>query len=112
MKIYHNPRCSKSRQALNILQEKGIELEVVEYLKTPPTKEELTQVLKKLNLSPQEIIRKGEAEFKEHYKGKEFTDEEWIEILVNTPRLIERPIVITEQKAVVARPPEKVSELL
>jgi len=81
-------------------------------LKNPPTTEELKKVLAKLNLKPADIIRKNEAEFKQNFKGKEFADDEWIKILTEHPKLIERPIVITDKKAVVGRPPEKVLEIV
>ncbi len=112
MKIYHNPRCSKSRQTLQLLKDKGIEPEVVRYLETPPTKEELRDVLRKLGMKPEEIVRKKEAIYKEKYKGKELSDEEWLEVLSQNPKLIERPIVIKGNKAVLGRPPEAVLELI
>ncbi|MDH5655980.1 MAG: arsenate reductase (glutaredoxin), partial [Spirochaetia bacterium] len=100
MKILHNPRCSKSRQALTALQEKGAEIEIVEYLKNPPSAAALKKILKLMGKKPEEIIRKNEALFKEKYKGKTFKDDEWIKILAENPVLIERPIVYTEKKAV------------
>ncbi|MBN4052251.1 arsenate reductase (glutaredoxin) [Sphingobacteriaceae bacterium AH-315-L07] len=112
MKIYHNPRCRKSRETLGILQDKGIDIEIVEYLKKPPTKEELVVVLKYLNIPAEAIIRKGESVFKDNYKGKTLTESEWIEVLIRNPVLIERPIVINGDKAVIGRPPENVLELL
>ncbi len=112
MKIFHNPRCSKSRNTLAILEEKGANHEIVLYLKTPPTKDELQSLLKKLEMRPFDLIRKGEQIYKENYKGKDFTDEEWIGILLKHPKLIERPIVVKDNKAVIGRPPEKVLELL
>lgn len=111
MKIYHNPRCSKSRQTLAIIREKGEEVEIVEYLINPPNKIELKEVLKKLGMKPGQIIRKGEAIYKENYKGKSYTDEEWIEIMANNPILMERPIVVKGNKAVMGRPPENVIDL-
>ena len=110
--IYHNPRCSKSRQAKAILDEQGVDYTVVEYLKDIPTKEEFKKVLMKLNLKPQDILRKGEAVYKEKFKTAQFTEEEWIEVMLEYPKLIERPIVIKQNKAIVARPPEQVLELL
>ena len=112
LKIYHNNRCSKSRQALELIKDSGQEVEVIEYLKTPPTAVELHDVLQKLNLKPEQLLRKNEAIYKDNYKGKNLTDEEWIQVMVDHPVLIERPIVVTEDKAVVGRPPEKVQELL
>ena len=109
--ILHNPRCGKSREALKILQENGIEPEVVEYLKETPSEEELKKILMKLHLKPMDIIRKGEPIFKEKLRGLNLNDEEWIKVMVENPILIERPIVIKGNKAVVARPPENVEEL-
>ncbi|PCH66295.1 MAG: arsenate reductase (glutaredoxin) [Bacteroidetes bacterium] len=112
MKIYHNPRCRKSRETLSIIQDKGIDIEIVEYLKEPPTNEELVAVLKKLKMSAEAIIRKGESVFKDNYKGKIFSEGEWIEVLIKNPVLIERPIVIKGDKAVLGRPPKNVLKLL
>ena len=112
LKIYHNTRCSKSRQALELINNAGQEVEVVEYLKTPPTADELRQVLRKLNMKPEQLLRKGEAVYKEQYKGKELTDEEWIQAMVENPVLIERPIVVKDEQAVVGRPPENVLTIL
>ena len=112
LRIYHNNRCSKSRQALELIQKSGKEVEVVEYMKTPPTADELRDVLQKLHLKPEQLLRKGETTFKEHYKGKSLTADEWIEVMVAHPELIERPIVVTENRAVLGRPPENVQELL
>lgn len=111
LKIYHNPRCSKSRQTLKLIEDKGIEVEIIQYLKENPTKEELKSVLEKLDLSPEKIIRKGEQIFKDNFKGKTFSDAEWLDILVANPKLIERPIVFNESKAVIGRPPENVEDL-
>ena len=112
LRIYHNPRCSKSRSACALIAENGIAAEVVEYLQTPPSKEELRALLKKLGMKPAELVRQGEAEFKEHYAGRTLTNEEWLDAMVAYPILIERPIVVCGDKAIVARPPEKVLELL
>jgi len=100
MKIYYNPRCSKSRQALAMIREKGEEVDIVEYLNNPLNKIELKKLLKKLGMKPEHIIRKGEAIYKENYKGKSYTDEEWIGIIVSNPILIEGPIVVNGNKAV------------
>lgn len=105
-KILHNPRCGKSRQALALLNEKNESPEIIEYLKTPISKAELEDILKMLDIAPLALIRKGEKIFKEQFKGKELTDNEWIDIMIDNPILIERPIVIKNGKAVVARPPE------
>lgn len=112
MKIYHNSRCSKSRSALSILQEKQLDVTVVNYLETPPSVEEIKDILKKLGIKAEELVRKGEKEFKENYKGKELTEDEWINAMAKYPKLIERPIFVNGDKAVVGRPPEKVLELI
>ena len=109
--IYHNTRCSKSRCALEILQKKKADVRVVEYLKTPPSEKELKEVLKKLGMKAEEIIRKKEPLFKEEYKGKKLTEEQWIKILVKHPVLIERPIVVNGNKAVIGRPPENIKQI-
>jgi arsenate reductase len=108
--IYHNPRCTKSRETLALIEKKNPE--IVEYLKTPPTTDELKALLKKLGLSVQEIIRKKEPLFIEKYKDKKLSDEKWIAVLVKNPVLIERPIVVKGNKAVIGRPPENVLTLL
>jgi len=112
MKIYHNPRCRKSRETLALLREKGQAPEIIEYLKTPPTKEELLLILQRLGKKPQDIIRKGEAIYKDNFKGKAFSDEEWVEAMVSHPKLIERPIVVEGDRAAIGRPPENVLTLL
>jgi len=110
--IWHNPRCSKSRNSLALLEEKGIEVEVVKYLDTPPTKEELKTLLSQLGMSARELMRTKEDVYKE-LGLKEVEDEEkLIEAMVANPKLIERPIVIKEGKAVIGRPIENVVELL
>lgn len=109
--IYHNPRCRKSRETLEILNEKGIEPVVVEYLKNVPDVDELKSVLKKLGISAEDLIRKNEDIFKTKFKGKKYSEEQWIKILLEHPILIERPIVIKGNKAAIGRPPEKVLEL-
>ena len=112
MKIYHNPRCRKSRETLELLQEKGIEPEIILYLANPPDKKELKDVLSKLGIKPELLIRKGEPIFKEYFKGKKLTDEQWIDAMVTYPKLIERPIVIQGDKAVIGRPPVNVLQLI
>jgi len=110
--IYHNNRCGKSRSVLCLLEENGQPFNVVEYLKEVPTVDKLKQLLKLLKLKPQDIIRTKEPLYVEQFKDKSLSDDEWIEILHEHPILIERPIVINGTKAVVARPPEKVHEIL
>lgn len=110
--IYHNPRCSKSREALAIIKSRGIEPTIVKYLKEPIPVETLEELLDKLKLEPEDLIRKNEKVFKDNFKRKDFTRDEWIRILQNYPRLMERPIVTNGENAVLARPPEKVNELL
>lgn len=111
--IWHNPRCSKSRGALKLLQDHGIEVEERRYLENPPSPEELEAVLNILDIAPEEIVRRKEPLFKElNLNSKSLTRNEWLEILSNHPKLIERPIVIINDRAVVARPPEKVAELI
>ncbi len=112
VQIYHNPRCSKSRQTLALLQEQGVEPEIIEYLKTPPSKAELDRVLKLLNKEPAELMRKGEEEFKTHIKDKSLTRDESIALMVAYPKMIERPVVINGEKAAVGRPPESVLNIL
>lgn len=112
IKIYHNPRCRKSREGLQILEDSKHDFEVVLYLENTPSKEELKSVIKKLDIAPIDLIRKGEKDWKDHFKGKTLTDEEAIEAMLNYPKLIERPIVIKNDKAVIGRPPEKIKELL
>lgn len=111
MKIYHNPRCSKSRAGLKLIQEAGKDVEIIEYLKTPPTEQELKKILHMLGMNPLNLIRKNEAIFKDHFKGKELSDDEWIRIMAENPKLIERPIVVEGNKAVLGRPTEKIEDL-
>ena len=111
-KIFHNPRCGKSRSTLKLLEEKGESVEIVEYLKTNPSKKELTEIIDMLGIAPLELIRKGESIFKEQYKGKDLTDEEWIDAMIENPILIERPIVVKDGKAAIGRPPEQVLDIL
>jgi arsenate reductase len=110
--IWHNPRCSKSRDSFNLLEEKGIEADVVKYLDNPPSKEELKEVLKLLGIAPRELMRTKEMIYKELNLKEENDDEKLIEAMVENPKLIERPIVIKGGKAVIGRPIEKVIELL
>ncbi len=111
-KIYHNPRCSKSRNGLKYLEESGYEFEVIEYFKNPLTEMELTRLLIKLNKKPLDIIRTQEPAYRSELKGKNFTDEEWIKILVNEPKLILRPIIESRYKAIIGNPPDNIKRLL
>lgn len=110
--IWHNGRCTKSRGTLEILQEHGVPHTVRYYLMEPPTQKELKELLKKLNMKAADIVRKSESLYKEVYKGKQLTEAQWVKVLAENPILIERPIVINGDKAVVARPPERVMEVL
>lgn len=111
--IYHNPRCSKSRQGLELLAEQGLKAEVVEYLKTPPSPEQLEQILQLLGLEPRELMRQKEAEYRElGLDNPKLGRGELIDAMVQHPKLIERPIVICGKKAVIGRPPEKILEIL
>ena len=112
MKIYHNPRCSKSRQTLALLQENGVEPDVILYLDNIMTAGELRNLLVKLGISPMQLVRKGEAVWKEKYKDKELSDDQIIEAMIANPKLIERPIVVKDQLAVLGRPPENILELI
>ena len=110
--IYHNPRCGKSREVLALLQQHGIEPWIIEYLKTPPTPGELREVIKKLGIKPEALLRKGEDVFKEQFAGRNLSDAEWIAAMAEFPVLIERPIVIRGDQAVVGRPLERVVKWL
>ena len=113
IKIYHNPRCSKSRQTLALLQEKGIEPEIIEYLKTPPTPAELQQILQQLDIRPRDLLRKTESIYKElGLSDAQLSDEDLIKTMCEHPKLIERPIVIKDHHAKVGRPPESVLDIL
>lgn len=113
VKILHNPRCSKSRQTLALIEEKGITPEIIEYLKTPPTKAELTDILAKLGMKPRDLMRKGEAEYKDNnLNDTALSDDQLIDAMVAHPKLIERPIVLKDGQVRVGRPPESVLEIL
>ena len=112
IKIYHNPRCSNSRQGLELLENSGKEFEIIKYLENILTKEELTSILKKLQINPIELIRKNEAIWNENYKGKAFSASEIIAAMIQNPKLIERPIVINKNKAVIGRPLENISTII
>ena len=113
VKILHNPRCSKSRQTLALIEEKGITPEIIEYLKTPPTKVELQDILAKLGMKPRDLMRKGEAEYKDNNLGDPaLSDDQLVDAMVAHPKLIERPIVLKGGQVRVGRPPESVLEIL
>ena len=112
IKIWHNARCSKSRNAVKLLEDKNLDFEVVEYLKVVPSKDELKLVLSQLNISAKELLRTGEAVYKE-LGLKDVSDEEkLIDAMLKNPKLIERPIIVKNGKAVIARPIENLEELL
>lgn len=111
--IYHNPRCSKSRQTLALLEENGVEPEVVLYLETPPSASDLKELLSKLGISARDLLRKGEDAYKENgLSDKSLSEEVLIQAMTQFPKLIERPIVVKGSKAVLGRPPENVLELI
>ena len=112
MKIYHNPRCRKSRETLSIINEKKVDINIVEYLKKPPTKKEIKEIIKMLNIPVLDLVRKEEKLFKEDYKGVELSPDEWIDVLHANPILIQRPIVIQDSMAIIGRPPINVLFLL
>ena len=109
--VYHNSRCSKSRCALDFLTEKGVPFTVIEYLKDTPAYNELENIIDKLGIEPEELIRKGEDDYKLNFKGKMLSKKEWIDAMIKFPKLIERPIVIKGNKAVIGRPTEKILDL-
>lgn len=111
--IYHNPRCSKSRATLQLLEAKGLKPKIVEYLKTPPSAAELKSIIKKLGLKPRDLIRKGEPLYAEFgLEDRDLSDDRLIALMAKHPILIERPIVVSGGKAAIGRPPEKVLEIL
>jgi len=112
IKIYHNPRCSKSREGLKILEESGKDFLIVKYLDIPMKKEEIKKVLELLDISAEELIRKNEKVWKENYKGKDLSEEDILEAMQEHPKLIQRPIVVNENKAIIGRPPEKIKEII
>ena len=110
--IYHNPRCSKSREALSLLQEdEGAEIEIVKYLEDIPTEDQMLKLLSKLNINPFDLVRKTEKIYKEQYKKLNLNDHEWIKVMLENPKLIERPIIIKGNKAIIGRPPSLVLDL-
>ncbi len=112
IKIYHNNTCSKSLCALTILEESKRLFEIINYLETPPSAEELTTLVAQLGITPYELIRKGEPVYKEKYEGKNLSNEQWIMAMVEHPILIERPILVSDKGAVIARPAEKIYDVL
>ncbi|WP_455208708.1 arsenate reductase (glutaredoxin) [Kaarinaea lacus] len=111
--IYHNPRCSKSRQSLQLLEDNNIEPKIVEYLKTPPSKTELTRILKMLNMKPRDLLRKKETEYMaQGLDDTSLSDDQIIDIMLAHPKLIERPIVVAGSQAALGRPPEKILEII
>ncbi|TQD40138.1 arsenate reductase (glutaredoxin) [Haloflavibacter putidus] len=112
IKIYHNPRCSKSREGLKILEESGTTFQIVKYLNQPLEKEEIKSLLKLLDMPAKELVRTNEKVWKENYKGKDLSEDEIITAMHEHPKLIQRPIVEKNGKAVIGRPPEKIKDLL
>ncbi|MBT8326385.1 MAG: arsenate reductase (glutaredoxin) [Bacteroidia bacterium] len=110
IKIYHNNRCSKSRQCLNLMPQEGVE--IIDYLKNPLNKSELKALISKMDIQPSELIRKGETIWKENFKGKTMNEDDYLDAMAAYPKLIERPIVEAGDKALVCRPPELVLEFL
>ncbi|MEL6812572.1 MAG: arsenate reductase (glutaredoxin) [Bacteroidota bacterium] len=111
-KIYHNPRCSKSRETLQILEEKGEKLEIIKYLETVPSKEELLEIIQLLGITPLDLVRKNETIWKEEFKGKKMSDAKIIAAMMKHPKLMERPIVIKNGRAIIGRPPQAVNKIL
>jgi len=112
VKIYHNPRCGKSRAGLKAVEESGIDFEIIKYLDTKPDVNEIKSILAKLEIKPIELVRVKEAIWKENYKGKELTNEDIINAMAENSKLIERPIVVKGDKAVLGRPTENIVEFL
>lgn len=112
LKIYHNVRCSKSRDVCTLLEKKKVKTEVIEYLKTPLTQKEIKELLKMLGIKASALVRRKEPLFLEKYEGKKITETEWLKILAKNPILIERPIIVKGDQAIIGRPPEVVLEFL
>jgi len=112
IKIYHNPRCRKSREGLGVLEKSGKEFQVIKYLEYIPTKQELRQVLSCLAITPEMLVRKNEAIWKEKFRGRLLSDEEILDAMIAHPKLIERPIVVNGDKAVIGRPSERIGEII
>ena len=112
IKIYHNPRCSKSRQGLQVLENSGKEFQILKYLENVPSEKELQNIINLLDITPIQLVRITEKIWKEEFKGKELTDIEIIKAMIANPKLIERPIVINNKKAVIGRPPENILSII
>ncbi len=112
IKIYHNPRCRKSREGLAVLQDAKVDFEIIKYLDTPPTEKELTDIIASIGIKPIELVRTKEAIWKEHFKGKDLSDKDIIKAMATYPKLIERPIVVKGKNAVLGRPATLIKELL
>jgi arsenate reductase len=110
--IYHNPRCGTSRATLTLLQEHGLTPRIVEYLQSPPSAAELKAIIAMLGIRPEQLVRKGEEIYRNRYAGKTLSDDQWIAAMVRDPILIERPVVVHGNRAVIGRPPEAVLDLL
>jgi arsenate reductase (glutaredoxin) len=110
--IYHNPRCSKSRATLELLREQGVDVDIVEYLESPPDRRKLQQLIRKLGIRPRDLIRDNEAEFRESGVSLDDTDAKLLDLMIRVPKVIQRPIVEIGDRAVIGRPPENVLELL
>lgn len=112
LKIYHNTRCKKSREGLEVLKNSGKDFKIKEYLKEPVDENELEKLIRKLNIAPIQLVRKNEKVWKEKFKDKDLSDKELITVMVNNPKLIERPIVESDKKAVIGRPASEIEKLL
>lgn len=112
IRIYHNPRCSKSREGLEILKDSNEEFEIREYLKEELSIEELSSLVKKLNIAPIQLVRTNEKIWKDEFKGRDLSDEELIAVMQKNPKLIERPIVEKKNRALIGRPPSEIKKIL
>lgn len=112
LKIYHNPRCSKSREGLAILEDSAIEFEIIDYMKSPFSEIELKELIKKLGINPIDLVRKNEEIWKQNFKDKNLTDNQIIKAMKENPKLIERPIVVNGSKALIGRPPVLIKDIL
>ena len=112
IRIYHNPRCRKSRAGLEYLQDKTGDFETIDYIRNGISREEIREILAKMNTPPSNLVRTQEDYYKKKLKGKDIPDEDWIDILAENPRLIQRPIIVTEHKAVLGQPPGNIDNLL